>query len=403
MRTWIFQANPSRYDLDAWLATNPSEVEWLVSRYAGQIAPGDNVFLWRAAASEQERSGVFAEATAVSGVREIADDGPPEFWLEDGDAGSIKPRVRIAIDRVAGRRDFIRRDWWLTDPILSKHLIITMPNHTTFSLAGDALDRLSQLWANTGRDWRYADALAGLKVYVETLGQQISKLPGSPVSNTALIIGRPVEGVYNKVMNFRALDPSDARAGLDGASQQDKAVFAQFWRTTGSLDELAISREYDRLWGQRAAIDDAAASATVDAETQRLVSSLTLDELLKRWAARAGKRPSQPRSMAGQTRYFERDPIVCAIARKRADNRCEAPGCGFELFVDRRGDRFVEVHHIHRLADGGADVPNNVVCLCPNHHREAHHGQNSDVLIASLKLVRAGDAAQTGSGRLPKG
>ena len=39
-----------------------------------------------------------------------------------------------------------------------------------------------------------------------------------------------------------------------------------------------------------------------------------------------------------------------------------------------RNRPFLEVHHVKRLAKGGADVPSNTVALCPNCHRAAHYG-----------------------------
>jgi hypothetical protein len=60
--------------------------------------------------------------------------------------------------------------------------------------------------------------VAGLWAYTQTYGQQVSRLPGSPVAEVALVVGRAISGVYNKVMNFRAIDPRDERAGMSGAS-----------------------------------------------------------------------------------------------------------------------------------------------------------------------------------------
>jgi hypothetical protein len=43
MRTWIFQGNPDDFDIDGYLATQPVEFPWLVTRYAADIAVGDRV------------------------------------------------------------------------------------------------------------------------------------------------------------------------------------------------------------------------------------------------------------------------------------------------------------------------------------------------------------------------
>jgi 5-methylcytosine-specific restriction protein A len=39
------------------------------------------------------------------------------------------------------------------------------------------------------------------------------------------------------------------------------------------------------------------------------------------------------------------------------------------------GKVYLETHHVVPLHENGEDSVNNVVALCPNHHREAHHGE----------------------------
>ncbi len=45
---------------------------------------------------------------------------------------------------------------------------------------------------------------------------------------------------------------------------------------------------------------------------------------------------------------------------------CEIPGCDF--------DDVLEVHHLISRKSGGTDEMNNVIVLCPNHHRMLHSG-----------------------------
>jgi len=66
-----------------------------------------------------------------------------------------------------------------------------------------------------------------------------------------------------------------------------------------------------------------------------------------------------------------------------ADGICQ--GCHREApFLDESGDPFLEVHHLHRVSDGGVDDPENVIAICPNCHREVHHGQDGDQLNEEL-------------------
>ena len=74
-----------------------------------------------------------------------------------------------------------------------------------------------------------------------------------------------------------------------------------------------------------------------------------------------------------------RDPEVQRWILQCADGRCEL--CGKRApFHKPNGLPFLEIHHVCRLADGGADVPENAVALCPNCHREAHHGDRAETI-----------------------
>jgi 5-methylcytosine-specific restriction enzyme A len=55
-----------------------------------------------------------------------------------------------------------------------------------------------------------------------------------------------------------------------------------------------------------------------------------------------------------------------------ANGQCA--GCKKESFTTPSGKRFLEVHHKKWLSEGGPDHPNNMVALCPNCHRQEHHG-----------------------------
>ena len=127
---------------------------------------------------------------------------------------------------------------------------------------------------------------------------------------------------------------------------------------------------------------------TTFATAPRKLEHLTLEDLLFRFKSTASRRQSKPRSRATTSRTFERDAVVAAIARRRASFRCEVPQCAYVPFQTPDGSIYSEVHHIVRLAEGGSDTPENVVCLCPSHHREAHHGKHATELRHLLLQLR---------------
>lgn len=79
---------------------------------------------------------------------------------------------------------------------------------------------------------------------------------------------------------------------------------------------------------------------------------------------------------------FVRDPTLRAAALRRADGKCEF--CLRPGFDMGDGRVFLETHHVVPLSEGGADSADNVVAVCPNHHREAHHGVRAAVIREKL-------------------
>lgn len=104
------------------------------------------------------------------------------------------------------------------------------------------------------------------------------------------------------------------------------------------------------------------------------------------------------RMTTSQARYA-RSESVKKYARKRADGECE--GCGGPApFRNKRGEPYLEVHHVFRVSDEGPDKPNAVIALCPNCHRKVHQGEDGNEfnrqLIEKLNEIEE-DLDQRGS------
>ena len=71
--------------------------------------------------------------------------------------------------------------------------------------------------------------------------------------------------------------------------------------------------------------------------------------------------------------YHQRSAAVRAYVLARADGTCES--CKSPAPFSREdGTPYLEPHHTRRLSDGGPDHPRWVGAVCPNCHREMHHG-----------------------------
>ena len=86
-----------------------------------------------------------------------------------------------------------------------------------------------------------------------------------------------------------------------------------------------------------------------------------------------------------------RDPNVIAwvlLIAKGVCEACEKPA----PFFAADGDPFLEVHHVRPLGEGGPDVPDNAIAICPNCHRQLHFGKDRESLraatIAKIERLR---------------
>lgn len=398
MRTWIFQGNPDDYDIDGYLASRPPQVVWLVTRYTGEMGIGDRIYFWRNQGKQNAIAGIIAEGIMIEPptIREEDPEGV-KFWRELGPRAT-SPQVRsvMRLVKVANAREVIRSDWCNEDPVLRGLPNLRMRAGTNYAVAPEQAARLAAVWSRTGQDWTRNESVAGLWAYAKTYGQSVSKLPGSPVADVAITIGRAVSGVYAKVMNFRSIDPRAPGTGMTGAGEADRAVWREFYDPTSStLRVNDIDKEFGRVWGTiqnqgHVPQPEANATAAVIVQEAERLERLALGDLTTKYLAQVAKDSERPLTRLVTQRAYERNPLVIAIGRTRAAYKCEVPDCGHELFTASDGHPYTEVHHIIPLAEGGEDTIENVACLCPAHHREIHLGVKATALAEALKNLRKG-------------
>ncbi|MBW3164605.1 HNH endonuclease [Ferrimonas balearica] len=117
-------------------------------------------------------------------------------------------------------------------------------------------------------------------------------------------------------------------------------------------------------------------------EFESLVSKLRAQQSLAK--PEGNKQPNQAQT---STTSYERDPRVKAWILQNAKGQCEC--CDSPApFVTAAGEPFLEVHHLHRLADGGPDTACNAVAICPNCHRALHYAADkTEITDAIYKKV----------------
>lgn len=86
-----------------------------------------------------------------------------------------------------------------------------------------------------------------------------------------------------------------------------------------------------------------------------------------------------PKAQRRISRYIERGPVGAAVKAKRK-NRCQiCVGLGGDgvAFTKAGGGDYSEAHHVMPVAKlvAGSLAAENIMVLCPNHHRQAHYGR----------------------------
>jgi len=164
----------------------------------------------------------------------------------------------------------------------------------------------------------------------------------------------------------------------------------QFRGFFGYVD-ATIERHPDRLGNDRAAIvfelTPYSASGYFSVGIAPSIDSADDFEELRRKAI-AASREIAPTSTSTSTRtHRERSGDVVAYALARAGGICESCENRAPFISKSRSDPYLEVHHIDRITDDGPDKPESVAAICPNCHREIHHGENGDEVNKRLNGI----------------
>jgi hypothetical protein len=98
-----------------------------------------------------------------------------------------------------------------------------------------------------------------------------------------------------------------------------------------------------------------------------------------------------PKKLSSTQQIYERDNAVRAWVLEKVRGICEL--CLEEgPFLLPNGERYLEVHHVVPLAEGGPDTVSNAVGLCPNCHRRVHLASDArdhvDKLYAQVHRLR---------------
>lgn len=139
-QSWLFQGNPSKFDVRAAVATY-SEMSWTVSRHASDIKPGDCVWIWESGAN----AAILAQARVldIPSERQVPLDGFEVGEAAAEELGGNRVACMLSIEEVLLPE--IGKAELKGDDMLSNMLILRSPQGTNFRVTRDEHERLEEL------------------------------------------------------------------------------------------------------------------------------------------------------------------------------------------------------------------------------------------------------------------
>jgi hypothetical protein len=139
----------------------------------------------------------------------------------------------------------------------------------------------------------------------------------------------------------------------------------------------------------------------VNHQVEEQISKLAIEDGYQRdiniiQASEIKKGPIEKKNRKGSdlsNKYkYQRNPSVSAIALQNANYRCELDS-NHKTFKQSNLRNYVEGHHVIPMHaqdefEYSIDVPENIVALCPNCHRETHLSENKEKLKIVNKLFK---------------
>ena len=408
---WIFQAQPKRFRIDTFLTRKPTSTSWLASQHAEKILTGDRVFLWRSIGGGlRDESGIFAEARVVAPAKPLP--SPPDerdLWANDADRRAIVKRVRIKFRQVADKGNLLRRRFLEDDPILGDLSIFERPRQTNYPISVEQADRIAIVWAALGSPWTRDELVAALWLTCLRRRETEAK-PSDALTEFALRSGRSVTSVRVVVETFFRMNPERPSSQQDFGNTSERQVWDEFFDASlPGIDLPSLNGDYVALWGVGrmpivapdggVLFPSTPVAMRLDSGREASLLDRTLVDLTAEYLRTASNWKDQDAStdasqsvigLRTATVLPDRSRLVGAIAKVRANFRCEVTDCSVELFRGLDWRPYVEVHHIIPLSESGPDIPENVAAVCPSHHREAHHGTRAPAIRDDLTRLRTG-------------
>jgi 5-methylcytosine-specific restriction protein A len=373
MRTWIFQANPRRYDIMAVLKSGDPIEAWSITQHVDEVAQGDRAVLW---VGGPDAPGVYAVGAVTGEPFTAVIDDP--HWRQAEDGTTPRLRCPVHFDTIRLGNPIPRADL-KSDARFVGSRIITQPfagnPFPVTDIEWQAIaDRLPPMPPQvTGKtDWVWDEIVLACDLVAANNWQTISESDPAVHALSVFLRAqhpapvpdrfRSTSSVHRKLEDIRTAHPEYEGAVTKGGKTTRMVVEAFVADPTGMHRAAEELRRYGSL--ARLKGDDKAGwvDAEPDGETGAEYAAAVEGRVVQRLVNVRERDPKLRNAKIKQARK-----LTGAIA-------CEACGFDFEKFYGELGEGFIHVHHRVPLHFSGEteSTLDDLVLVCVNCHQMIH-------------------------------
>lgn len=393
MNTWIFQGNPTRFNVDGYILENKT-IWWSIRQkhLAEHIQLGDEVFIWRSDGDNKGSGGIVSRTEVIILPQDYTnDDESAAYWYEDvSDKSYLAIKLRVLeVDVEVG----INRIELTEHPKLKDLMILRLRQNTNYLVDEKHKTYLKHLWYS-----RYAGNAEDITTRFP-LNENDYVLPSldsngrvreynfySDELKGQVIYEHLINNKTHRWMDINVLGREGNTNGRDSANilyylglrAAYRGIFAG--KTLDLVIEILKRKGEDygdivRLLKVQAKSIHLYKSVRSDIEAQELEEGNGIEGIKKSY----------------YVNKYERDPKNRKKAIEIHGLNCYVCGFNFEEVYGEHGRDFIEIHHIKPLSSLKEAVAINpktdLVPLCANCHRMIHRRKNEVLTVEQLKAL----------------
>ncbi len=121
------------------------------------------------------------------------------------------------------------------------------------------------------------------------------------------------------------------------------------------------------------------------AQTLDYLSDQEIEEKLSSYDKDGNLIANEDKVQKAGVKKRSRDPALSAYMKRKCKYTCQI--CGVPTFEGKSGHNYTETHHVIPREERGADIPKNIIVVCPTCHRKFDRG-NEKTLIEVYKIIK---------------